>query len=427
MKIMIALLSLSLITFSFDLSSAEPKAKPKAKPSTSRKARTPAEQRLNGILRSTDKDHDPKEPFHTARSPAEKSLDEIISRTIKDNNIFEYVLGRPWYDAKKDSGYSRLFTKKLVGAITKQESDLVKETCGGKYGDDICGIDYNPITCAQDYSDSGYLYRTVEDDGYKAIILSPGVVYASNEAKTTYRLIKVGDDWKLDGVVCGGGGEFNMDCSVSVCEEDVLYFRQKADAGDSNAQFSLGVMYNTGRGGLWDKAKAVFWFRKAADQGHADAQSYLGHIYEYGLVEDAPKDYGEAAKWYLKAAEQSEVHAQFSLGEMYELGQGVQQDIAEALKWYRKAANLGLSRARYRLGLMYELGQGVQQDDAEAVTWIRQAAERNYSDAQYHLGVIYKNGRSVKIDFSEAEKWFRKAADRGHQGAKPELENLGRR
>ena len=139
MKSIIILLSLSLITFSCDLSSAEPKAKP----STSRKARPSAEKKIDGIPRSTDKDHDPKEPFHTARSPAEKSLDEIISRTIKDNNIFEYVLGRPWYDAKKDSGYSRLFTKKLVGAITKQESDLVKETCGGKYGDDICGIDYN--------------------------------------------------------------------------------------------------------------------------------------------------------------------------------------------------------------------------------------------------------------------------------------------
>jgi hypothetical protein len=67
MKIMIILLSLSLITISCDLSSAETKAKP----STSRKARPSAEKKLDGIIRSTDKDHDPTEPFHIARTPAE--------------------------------------------------------------------------------------------------------------------------------------------------------------------------------------------------------------------------------------------------------------------------------------------------------------------------------------------------------------------
>jgi hypothetical protein len=433
MKIKTALLFLSLIAIALGLGIAL----------------WPAEKRLDGIPRPTDKDHNPSELFHIARTPAEKALDEIIRRAIKDDNIFEYVLGRPWYDAKKDTGYSRLFTKQFVRAVTKIESDAVKESCGGQYGDDICGIDYNPIFCGQDYSESGYLYRTVDDDGRKAKILSLGVDFPSEEIQTSYRLIKDGGDWKLDGVICGVGGGFNRDCSNSLCAEDIPALRKKAELGDADAQYSLGVMYKFSWGVVkWDEAESAKWYRKAAEQGHAAAQLYapyddrdesdkwllhkaaeqghadsqyaLGNRYEEGRIET--KDYAQAAKWYRKAAEQGQIEALSSLGPMYEEGRGVTQDYAESAKWYRKAAELGSANAQYKLGMMYYTGRGVKQDQAEAEKWFRMAAERKKRDAQYQLWIMYSVGRSVKPDQAEAEKWLRKAAERGHDEAKQELD-----
>ena len=51
---------------------------------------------------------------------------------------------------------------------------------------------------------------------------------------------------------------------------------QAAEQGNADAQFNLGVMYDTGQGVRQDYAQAVQWYRKAAEQGLADAQYNLG-------------------------------------------------------------------------------------------------------------------------------------------------------
>ena len=52
--------------------------------------------------------------------------------------------------------------------------------------------------------------------------------------------------------------------------------KAKAEQGFVNAQFILGVMYDTGRGVPQNDAEAVRWFRMAAEQGNADAQVHAG-------------------------------------------------------------------------------------------------------------------------------------------------------
>ena len=53
-------------------------------------------------------------------------------------------------------------------------------------------------------------------------------------------------------------------------------FRKSAEQGHVSAQFSLGVMYETGQGVPEDKAEAIKWIRKAAEQGDEDAKKWLG-------------------------------------------------------------------------------------------------------------------------------------------------------
>ncbi len=52
--------------------------------------------------------------------------------------------------------------------------------------------------------------------------------------------------------------------------------RTRAEAGDAEAQFNLGVRYDVGRGVPEDDVEAVRWYRLAAEQGDAYAQYDLG-------------------------------------------------------------------------------------------------------------------------------------------------------
>ncbi len=96
-----------------------------------------------------------------------------------------------------------------------------------------------------------------------------------------------------------------------------------------------------------DYTAAVEWYRRAADLGHADAQNSLGLCYEVGRGVDMDKQ--EAVRWYKKAAEQGERYAQCNLGFCYEEGIGVSVDYYEAVKWYRKAAEQGDEYAKENL------------------------------------------------------------------------------
>lgn len=69
---------------------------------------------------------------------------------------------------------------------------------------------------------------------------------------------------------------------------------KKAEAGDANEQFHLGLHYEQGQLGLpKDYFEAAKWYRKAAEQGHAGAQLYLD-VY----LCNAKQEVVEAYKWF---------------------------------------------------------------------------------------------------------------------------------
>ena len=93
---------------------------------------------------------------------------------------------------------------------------------------------------------------------------------------------------------------------------------------------------------------ALEGWRAKADAGDAEAQYYVGSIYEKGKV-GAP-DYALAAAYYRKAAEQGYTQAAVSLGRLYEKGLGVPQNKAEAFNWYAKASGVSPSPAGLVIG-----------------------------------------------------------------------------
>ena len=134
-------------------------------------------------------------------------------------------------------------------------------------------------------------------------------------------------------------GQFE-DAMAAYQREDFLTARQLwqplGDQGDAAAQFSLGFMYQKGKGVPQDDMLAVKWYRQAADQGLANAQNNLGLMYHNG--QGVPQDYRLAVKWNRQAADQGLAGAQNNLGFMYYNGQGVPKDYVLAYMWSNLAA-----------------------------------------------------------------------------------------
>jgi TPR repeat protein len=80
---------------------------------------------------------------------------------------------------------------------------------------------------------------------------------------------------------------------------DVL--RQRAGAGDIEAQYQLALRYETGVWGVvQDNTEALRWYRTAAERGYVPAMQSLAHIYEKGLI-GVPPDLKEAKRWRKRA------------------------------------------------------------------------------------------------------------------------------
>lgn len=117
---------------------------------------------------------------------------------------------------------------------------------------------------------------------------------------------------------------------------ELLY---RAQAGDVQAQYDIGVCYDFGFGIYENDSEAVVWYRLAAMQMHREAQYILANCYDEGRgVERDPR---QAFSWYSRAAQQGHPAAQFNLGVAYYNGEGVKQDYSQAYTWLLISATSG--------------------------------------------------------------------------------------
>lgn len=191
--------------------------------------------------------------------------------------------------------------------------------------------------------------------------------------------------------------------------DDFESLRQRAERGDVDAQFQLGVIYRDGEQGVkMDYAEALKWFTSAAEQGDSAAQSVVGAFYFSG-VGGVRQDYAEALKWLIRAAEHDS-DAQVMVGVFYSAGVGVQQDVAEALKWFARAAEQENSFAYIGRGILHLIGKNVRQDYAESMKMFRRAANLGNPLAPILIGGLYLDGLGVPQSYREAYIWFSIAA-----------------
>jgi hypothetical protein len=87
-----------------------------------------------------------------------------------------------------------------------------------------------------------------------------------------------------------------------------------------------------------DLKTALKVWLEAAEAGDPEAQVTVGEIYERGLGTEP--NYAAAAQWYQKAVDQKYSRALFNLGTLYEQGLGVPADKLRALNLYRQSWGL---------------------------------------------------------------------------------------
>jgi TPR repeat protein len=152
--------------------------------------------------------------------------------------------------------------------------------------------------------------------------------------------------------------------------------RPLAAKNDPNAQFLLGMLYDSGKGVAQDQAVAAKLYRKAAEQKHLIAQLFLGVMLYSG--QGVKQDHKEAARWLRAPAESGNDEAQFYMGSMYANGTGVKKDEAEAIRWLEKSAAQGNTRAMGMLAsaLFSRYSQSHNDKDlVDAYAWSHLAAE----------------------------------------------------
>ena len=186
---------------------------------------------------------------------------------------------------------------------------------------------------------------------------------------------------------------------------------KEASAGNSNAQYDVGAMYQNGRGVAANREKALEWYRKAAAQNDPKAISRLN------LIQSNEERFSKT----LAQAETGDVESQYDLGNMYSEGVGVDADTEKAMAWYEKAASQGYEKAQYKLGLFYYEDSRTRKDLPHAFQLFSNAADKGHPAAQFHLGKMYASGQGVKRNYEKALEWLGKAADGGFNEARREM------
>lgn len=161
---------------------------------------------------------------------------------------------------------------------------------------------------------------------------------------------------------------------------------EKAQKGDKEAQYQLGMAFYQGNGILKNHENAANWLMRAAEQGHTDAAFCLATLYENGQgIKQSP---AKAVEWYEKAAEQGSIKAQSNLGILYYEGYGVPQNLDKAIFWLNKAAMAGEAKAQYRLGYAFLEGKGVEKNETTAGFWLEKSAAQGNDQAKQLLSIL---------------------------------------
>ena len=247
-------------------------------------------------------------------------------------------------------------------------------------------------------------------------------------------------------------------------------FKAQAELGDREAQYNLGVMFETGWSVPVNNQKAVRWYIAAAKQGHANAQLRLGMLYYLGIGAAQSNIKGE--KWIRKAGKQGQPLAErlnqvlfkneladvlspasviSQVREAYLNDEHSASPVLESLLRSAKQQALRVEKEKQQTSLRERhaqrnegglkkpgfvepaeeqqlssvvpafLGEATDEEKRTlargSIATIRLQAEVGVASAQYSLGRMHELGIKLPLDKKRALEWYEKSAQQGFAAA----------
>ncbi|MGB1255323.1 MAG: tetratricopeptide repeat protein [Thiolinea sp.] len=134
--------------------------------------------------------------------------------------------------------------------------------------------------------------------------------------------------------------------NLSSANSNLEGLQSRSDAGDSDAQYQLGMIYQSGRGVQQSLPLAKQLFGRAAQSGNAYAQYALALLLRSQGDQAAMQ---KSVQLQEKAALGGHPEAQYGLGMLYANGQYVARDLYKARHWLQQAQQRGNMMAQLAL------------------------------------------------------------------------------
>ena len=249
----------------------------------------------------------------------------------------------------------------------------------------------------------------------------------------------------------------NAPKAIALHQEIVNSIKGNAANNDADAQFTLALMYQDGRGVKQDLALSKSWLEKAAKNKNIDAQYILGKVLAtsqnwagslFWLQKAAVHGHKEAGyttaallasrnenkvlikdswRWLYHGMRDNNPKTLYNLAIILNSGRlGLPKTDFNYQLWLQKAAQVGIISAQNDLGVYLKLHH--QESSQASMRWLRKAAFKD-AEAQFNLGLIYARGEGITPNDDKAIHWWKKAAQRGSPHAEMMLGlfyNLGR-
>lgn len=170
--------------------------------------------------------------------------------------------------------------------------------------------------------------------------------------------------------------------------------KSRAESGDAEAQFEVGLMYHDDKNTANSEKKTSYWITKSAENGFLPAQAAMVILYKAGI--------------------------------------GVEKDIKKEIWWLRLTAIRGVVDSQYQLGQFQSNTfisdkYDIPYSPREGIRWLENAAEEGHVEAMLSLGKIYRDGSLVEKKYKDVNKamyWLNRAKDNGSKDAEEILKKL---
>lgn len=189
----------------------------------------------------------------------------------------------------------------------------------------------------------------------------------------------------------------------------------KAEAGDVEAMYSLGMMFLRGEDyATPDIGQAVRWLHRAMEGGNPSAAFIMGDIFaRQGNSAESASAYAKAYALYGEKAQQGDADALYWHGLMQVYGRGTQANPAGGIADLEKAAAAGNIPAIQQLFRIYVSGIGVEQDMERALQYACMAADQTQDGLMaFAAACMLIHGQGVPVDEARGDKYLDIAADK---------------